>query len=48
VTAIPLAHETSTARDAVGNVLHDRGRFVRADGSSGDVIDVWLRYSQPR
>ena len=48
VTAIPLAHDVSSERDAAGNVLHDRGRFVRADGSSGDVIDVWFRYGQLR
>jgi len=48
VLAIPLAHDVSSERDVHGNPLHERGRFLRANGQAGDVVDVWFRYALPR
>jgi hypothetical protein len=44
IRAIPLDHAVSDGRDAHGNPLHELGRFVRADGTSGEMVDVWFRY----
>jgi hypothetical protein len=48
IRSIPLAHAISDGRDSHGNPLHELGRFVRADGSAGDMIDVWFRYHAGR
>lgn len=43
VTALPLAHDVSDARDAAGNAHRLVGSFRRADGTTGQMIDVWFR-----
>ena len=48
VAAIELAHATTALHDPFGNPLHETGRFVRSDGSRGDVADVWFRFHAER
>jgi hypothetical protein len=43
VASISLAYTASDARDSFGNALAQQGSFTRVDGTTSQVIDVWLR-----
>jgi hypothetical protein len=43
VMALPLAYTAGTTRDTHGNGLFQVGRYVRLEGGTGSMVDVWLR-----
>ncbi len=43
IRSIDLKYRQTYEKDAHGNVIGERGTFIRDDGRTGNIADVWLR-----